>query len=299
MGLDAPRLRVTARPASAVDCRDDLTREHAERAVDLLGVPGASVEVTSHLPRHRGLGSGTQLALAVLTAVARAHGRDPEVRERAPAFDRGGRSGVGVATFERGGFVLDAGHPTTRFTADPPAAGDWTVPATAARHDVPTDWRVLLVDPATDPGRSGASEESGMRAAVERADAATGDRIAGVVLRRVLPAIAEGDVRAFGAGVAAIGRLNGAWYADQQGGVYRPPVGDVVAALGDAPAVYGAGQSSWGPTTYGLTDAAHADAAREAGQAALDAAGLDGRVRVVNPRNRGASVTDGRPDAPL
>jgi len=54
--------------------------------------------------------------------------------------------------------------------------------------------------------------------------------------------------------------------------------------------VYGAGQSSWGPTVYGITDAAHADAAHEAGREALDAAGIDGDVRLVAGRNHGARV---------
>jgi len=215
----------------------------------------------------------------------------PRVRERAPALGRGGRSGVGVATFEAGGFVLDAGHPTARFTTDRPADGEWTVPPVAARHAVPDDWRFLLVRPDADPGRSGDAEDDAMRTAVERAEPGLADRIGGIVTRRVLPAIATGNAERFGAAVAEIGRLNGAWYADEQGGVYRPPVGDVVASLSDAAAVFGAGQSSWGPTVYGITDAANATAAASAGERALDEAGVDGSVSVVEAANGGARVT--------
>jgi beta-ribofuranosylaminobenzene 5'-phosphate synthase len=139
-------------------------------------------------------------------------------------------------------------------------------------------------------GPSGDAEDEGMRAATERADAGTADRVAGVVLRRVLPAVAEGAADRFGAAVETVGRLNGSWYADEQGGVYRPPVGKLVTALEPSPAVFGAGQSSWGPTTYGVTDAAHAAAAREAGHEALAAADVDGTVRVVAGRNRGGDV---------
>jgi len=120
------------------------------------------------------------------------------------------------------------------------------VPPVAARHAVPDDWRFLLVRPDADPGRSGDAEDDAMRTAVERAEPGLADRIGGIVTRRVLPAIATGNAERFGAAVAEIGRLNGAWYADEQGGVYRPPVGDVVASLSDAAAVFGAGQSSWG-----------------------------------------------------
>jgi len=131
-----------------------------------------------------------------------------------------------------------------------------------------------------------------MRATVERADPVLGDRIAGLVVRRVLPAITAGDVSAFGESIAELGRLNGRWYADEQGGVYRPPVGELVDALAREPAIEGAGQSSWGPAVYAITDADHADEARRAGEDALVAAGLDGTVRIVSGRNDGATVTE-------
>ena len=308
VALAAPRVVVDAEPAEAVTVEDARSaegagdrdgelsdvRDYAERARDLLGVPGASVTVCQTLPRHAGLGSGTQLAAATLAAIATAHERAPRVRERAPELGRGGRSGIGVAAFEGGGFVLDSGHPTARFTTDRPADGDWTVPSVAARHEIPDHWRFLLVRPDAEPGRNGGVEDAAMRAAVERADPSLADRIAGIVTRRVLPAIAEGRAEAFGAAVSEVGRLNGAWYADEQGGVYRPPVGDVVASLEASPAVFGAGQSSWGPTVYGVTNADHAAAARAAGESALAAADVDGEVSVVRGANEGARI-DGPP----
>jgi len=291
VGLTEPRVTVTAERADDVRCDDDLARGFAEAAVDALGVSGAKVAVESELPRHAGLGSGTQLALAVLTAVARANDVAPAIAEHAPALGRGGRSGVGLATFRTGGFVLDAGHPSGRFTTERPERGDWDVPAPVAHHDVPDDWRFVLVTPETDAGPSDETEDRKMRAVVESASPDVADRVSGVVLRRVLPAVAEGDHERFGAGVEEVGRLNGAWYADEQGGVYRPPVGELVAALSESPAVAGAGQSSWGPTAYAVTDADRAGAAERAARDALAAAGVEGTVRVVAGRNRGRTVS--------
>ncbi|MFB6168241.1 MAG: beta-ribofuranosylaminobenzene 5'-phosphate synthase family protein [Haloferacaceae archaeon] len=290
VALAEPRLSLRARPADEVRCPDPLVRGYAERAVELLGLPGVAVEASELLPQHAGLGSGTATALATLVAAARAHDRAVDPRALAPALGRGGRSGVGVAAFEDGGAVVDAGHPTALFTDAPPARGEWTVPPVAARHPIPDDWRFLLVVPDAGEGRSGEAEDQGMRAAVERADAATADRIAGVLARRLLPALTEGAVERFGGAAAEIGRLNGSWYADEQGGLYRPPVGALVASLAEEPAVAGAGQSSWGPTAYGVTDADRAEAARAAGERALSAAGTTGRVEVVAGRNHGARV---------
>jgi beta-ribofuranosylaminobenzene 5'-phosphate synthase len=295
VGIDSPRVSVVASPADGVTCANPDARRYAARAVDLLDLPGASVRVEQALPRHAGLGSGTQLALATLTAVARAHDCEVDPRERAPELGRGGRSGVGVGVFEDGGFLLDAGHPTVQFTTDRPADGEWRVPAVAVRHRIPDSWRFLVVVPDVDAGRSGQREDRSMRTAVERADPDLSDRIAGVLTRRLLPAIADGSARRFGDAVGELGRLNGTWYADEQGGVYRPPVGDVVASLSDSPAVFGAGQSSWGPAVYGVTDATHAEAAATAGRDALADAGLDGTVTVAAGRNRGRSVDSGPP----
>jgi beta-ribofuranosylaminobenzene 5'-phosphate synthase len=290
VALREPRTVVTAAPAEGLHCDDADAREYARRAVSLLDVSGAKVSVERRLPGHVGVGSGTQLALATLSAIGRVHGVEPPVRDLAPELGRGGRSGVGVATFEGGGFVHDAGHPTARFTTSRPADGDWTVPPVAAAHAVPEHWRFLLVLPALDPGRSGEAEDASMRAVVERADPTLSNRIAGVLMRQVLPAIATGNAETFGSAVEEVGRLNGAWYADEQGGTYRPPVGQLVATLSETTGVFGAGQSSWGPAVYGVTDETNADRAREAGEEALAEAGVDGRVQVVRGRNRGAVV---------
>jgi beta-ribofuranosylaminobenzene 5'-phosphate synthase len=288
VGLAEPRVTVTAEPAPTVQADDPLVRTYASRAVDILDVTGVAVDAEESLPRHVGLGSGTQIALAVLAATARAHGLEPRVRARAPAMGRGGRSGVGVATFESGGFAVDAGHPTNRFTTEPPAEGDWTVPPVVARHDLPADWRFLVVIPDADPGRSGDDEDASMRAVVERADPAIADEIAGVVTRKLLPAAAAGRLEPFGEAVAEIGRKNGAWYADAQGGVFRPPAGELVEALEECQVLSGVGQSSWGPVVYGVTDTGHADEAEAAAEDALADRGLEGRVILAEPAGGGA-----------
>ncbi|ELY42027.1 beta-ribofuranosylaminobenzene 5'-phosphate synthase family protein [Natronorubrum sulfidifaciens] len=292
VGLEEPRVTVTAEPASAIESDDELARAYAARAADVLEVPGVAVTVEQRLPRHIGLGSGTQLALSVLAATARAHGLEPDVRADAPAMGRGGRSGIGVATFEAGGFVVDAGHPTNRFTTEPPAEGDWTVPPVAARHDLPDDWRFLVVVPDADPGRSGDDEDASMRSVVERADPAVADEIAGVVTRKLLPAAAEGRLEAFGEAISEIGRKNGAWYADAQGGVFRPPAGTLIETLEGCPVCTGVGQSSWGPVVYAVTDRTHADEAAAAAHDALADNDLEGDVILSAPASSGATIRD-------
>lgn len=300
IGLAEPRVTVVATRATEVVADDPLVRRYASRAVDILGVPGVSLTVDEQLPRHVGLGSGTQLALSILAATARVHDHDPDhdhnhncdpqIRSRAPTMGRGGRSGVGVATFENGGFVVDAGHPTNRFTTAPPEEGDWTVPPVVARHDLPDDWRFLVVVPDAEPGRSGEDEDESMRTVVERADPAIADELAGVVTRKLLPAAAAGRLEAFGEAVREIGHKNGAWYADAQGGVFRPPAGELVEELEGCPVLSGVGQSSWGPVVYGITDREHADEAVAAAENALADRELGGSVMLSRAASSGAGA---------
>jgi len=290
VAVDEPRLSLSAEPDDEVSCDDPTVDPYVERAVTHLGVPGAAVSVDRSLPRHVGLGSGTQLALASLVAIASAYDRDVDVRERAPALDRAGRSGIGVATFEAGGFVVDGGHPTELFTTAPPETGEWTVPPVVARHDLPGSWRFVLAVPDAPAGESGDAEDESMRSVVERADPGIADEIARLVTQKLLPAAAGGDRSVFGHAISRLGRLNGAWYADEQGGVYRPPAGTLVDRFSEDPAVAGAGQSSWGPTVYALTDADYAADVVETGREALATADCDGQVLVTSPRNAGATV---------
>lgn len=291
VGLAEPRLTVRAEPATTIECPAEL-RSYIENAVDALGVDGATVELADGYDRHIGLGSGTQIALAALVAIARAHDTSVDPRELAPQLGRGGRSGVGVGTFESGGFVADVGHPTERFTTAPPGPGSWSVPKPLGRWTLPDSWRFLLVTPAESPGRSGDEEDESIRTIVERADGSIADDIATLLTRRLLPAVVEGDLSAFGTAVSRLGRLNGAWFADEQGGVYRPPAGQLIDALDSSPAILGTGQSSWGPTVYGVTNAERAENAKTAGSDALDEFGLDGTVRVVAPSDSGATVRE-------
>lgn len=289
--IDEPRLVLDVERAEELVCPDDAIEPYARRAVEVLGVPGAEIAVEQRFERHAGLGSGTRLALASLAGIADAYDREVDVREVAPDLGRGGRSGVGIATFREGGFVVDGGHPTERFTHSPPETGAWRTPPVVARHPIPDSWRFVLVTPDTDAGQSGSTEDASMRSTVEQADPGIADEIAPLLTQRLLPAIAEGDRRTFGEAITRLGRLNGAWYADEQGGVYRPPAGRLIELLSDVPGVDGVGQSSWGPTVYSITGTETIDHVRKAAQDALDDLDIDGSVTVTGPDNCGVDLT--------
>ena len=113
--------------------------EIMRRDLDLGGA--YRVDILDAVPSHSGLGSGTQLALAVAAAVRKLHGLPLHVAADAVRLDRGTRSGVGVGLFHHGGLVVDGGRgPTMR-----PAP-------VIARMPLPPSWCILVV---LDPSRQG------------------------------------------------------------------------------------------------------------------------------------------------
>ncbi len=275
-----------ARPAVVLEAEpaDELSAEgpDAERALAFarrchgpLGLAGgAHLRVVEAIPQHVGLGSGTKLALAVAAALAALDGRDIGPPGLAEAAGRAARSAVGMWTFALGGLVVEGGH---RPGVDRPAS-------LLARHPMPAEWRAVLVVPAAAPGLSGGAEEAAfgqLSPSPERSAV-----IAQLVLTALLPALVERELGEFGAALTRIQELVGDSFAVPQGGRFHPRAGALVEALLDFGAA-GAGQSSWGPTVYGV--AGSEEAGRELARRMEDVVG-DGRVELVAFDNRGAQV---------
>lgn len=244
-----------------------------------LSLPGQyRLAIHDAIPPHAGLGSGTQLALAVAASLRRLNGLAPDASADAAALGRGARSGVGVGLFELGGFVVDGGRGTA--TATPPIV---------ARLEFPADWRVVLV---LDPGGVGVHGEAEREAfkALPLMPGSQAAEICRLTLMQALPSLAERDIGNFGAAIAEIQRRLGDYFAPFQGGrrFASAGVGAVVEALARAGA-HGAGQSSWGPT--GFAFAANAGEAERLAKLARGLPGAKGlEIRVVAGNNRGCEV---------
>src|SRR5271169_5590475 len=122
LAIDGPRMRLSLRPAmvpSAVGPDSDRAARHL-RALSEHFKTNASYAllVDESIPSHAGLGSGTCLALTVAAAFRRLEGLPGDLHSDAEILSRGERSGVGLAVFRKGGFVVDGGR--GRATKYPP-----------------------------------------------------------------------------------------------------------------------------------------------------------------------------------
>lgn len=286
VGLDKPYTRITVEPADDFSVRGPRAEQvggYADRLARHYGVKWrARLNVEEIVDRHSGLGSGTQTALATAAALLRLHGLDCDIREAAGAMDRGLRSGVGVAAFESGGFILDGGH---RDLERPEVL---TPSSVLVRHDFPEDWRFVLFLPSVGPGLSGKSEKAVFRDLGDTR--AVSDAICRTVLLNMLPALVDRDVEAFGRALTEVDVQTGRFFQAAQGGTYREKLAaDAVRELLAAGA-YGVGQSSWGPCLYGLVDARTEDEVVRAARDFLDRHGLEGKVVRTGASNRGANI---------
>ena len=271
---------VEARPAQALDISGPQPERLAQLAHGIAaaaGVPcGVALRVLEMPPAHVGLGSGTLLALAAGTACAAALGVPCSPREIATLAGRGGRSGIGIGSFEHGGFLVDGGRG--------PHTG---LPPLLARVAFPTDWRVVLVFDERREGLSGVAERAAFGTLPEMLPATAGE-LSRHVLMGVLPALHEADFRAFSEHLAAVQRLNGTHFAPAQGGLFSSaPVGNCLQEIAHDFDLPGIGQSSWGPTGFIVTpDAATAERVA----AALMQRAAEGlRCQTVTAANAGAT----------
>jgi beta-ribofuranosylaminobenzene 5'-phosphate synthase len=243
--------------------------------------PGVAIEVRESIPEHVGLGSGTQLALVVGLGLAKVSGVEAGVREMATVMGRGDRSGVGTSTFEHGGLVIDAGHRSDLVGCSVPPTVVW-------RHEVPADWRFVVAIPDAIRGLSGRREEAAFETLAPSVH--TSEEICRVTQLRLMPAVVEQDIEAFGAAVTAIDEKTGAYFTSAQGGVYNGKQGGHAVASMLAAGALGAGQSSWGPAVYGVTQEGEAAAVAARVQAHMQERGVGCRVFVGRGRNQGAGV---------
>lgn len=267
----------------------DRVAGYARRFIEHYGLPrGARLRLIAGIPAHVGLGSGTQIALAVGTALARLAGLDLTVEEIALAGGRGARSGIGIAAFRRGGFILDGGHRVCS-EASPRRAEESSVPPILFHHSVPKDWRFVTVIPANNQGFSGEKEKKAfMRLAAASPQLA--EKLSRLVLGKMLPALVEKDIHSFGQAITAIQQTVGDCFAPVQGGRFSNPISEKVVGFLLAQGAAGAGQSSWGPAVYGLVEGEEpALLLTEKVRAYLSELG-GGDAFCVQPRNRGADI---------
>lgn len=224
-------------------CVVERAKTCTQQLCQALGVSdGLALHIETAIPEHVGLGSGTQLALAIGSALNAFYDLGLSVREVARLADRGRRSGIGIGVFEQGGLVVDGGR------------GEHTVtPPMIAHMAVPEQWRFVLAFDRRGQGLHGKQEVSAFKA-LPPFPQAQAEKLCYLLLMQALPAIAEQDIQRFGEVITQLQTAVGEHFASVQGGVFTSQdVADAMHWLQQQGAV-AIGQTSWGPTGFCAVD---------------------------------------------
>lgn len=255
LAIDQPELEITSAKENtlSVICSGNAEKrleKIARQYLEYYDLPGVKIELVQSLPSHSGLGSGTQLALALGFAITRVYGLEPSLTELAGITDReSSRSGIGVAAFEQGGFLVDGG----RKACNPEQQETFAVPPLLTRIPFPEDWSVILVLPDKAEKMFGCKEQSAFDSLPPMPEQISGG-ICRLLLMKLLPGLVEKNLQDFGQAVTEIQEQIGNYFAPVQGGCYASLQGAQAAQYLLSQGAAGVGQSSWGPTVYGFIE---------------------------------------------
>jgi len=288
LAISSPKVAVRVGEADGLKIRN-LTGVPVERDVEevmrRLNLSGAEIDVLKAIPRHVGLGSTTQLRLSIAYALSRIYGLKYSIRRLAFIIKRGTVSGVGIAAFKHGGFILDSGRQLIKDRISEPKSPD-EIPRIMFRSLMPKSWRFIVAIPKGIRGLDEREEKPILETPetnhhIER-------ELHETVLLHMLPALARRDAKNFGRALTKVQRLVGQYFSKFQSGEFCCwETEELVKSLLKGGA-YGAGQSSWGPTAYGLIEGSkRAKKLLDYMLKAAEKNGVDSEIFVAQPRNRG------------
>jgi beta-RFAP synthase len=281
--IDRPgvSLRVTAfeRDEVSADEMDrarvvEIVRQYRSRCPAGVPPPPCRIELLSSIPSHVGLGSGTQLAMAVAKGLSLFAGEsDPTAAELADRVGRGKRSAIGLHGFVTGGLLVDGGKQR-----------DDEISPIIARVDMPGDWRFVLVRPPAEIGCSGSSE-LGAFATLPPIPDRTTERLCRLIVLELLPSVQHRDFAGFALSLREFNHTVGQHFSSVQGGVVASRRMTELAAWLEQRGVVGVGQTSWGPTMFA---ACSSPEEADLWLRQIGADWSDCRVELVRPMNQGA-----------
>ncbi|MFW9969369.1 MAG: beta-ribofuranosylaminobenzene 5'-phosphate synthase [Candidatus Odinarchaeota archaeon] len=243
-----------------------------------------------YFPSHVGLGSKTQLSLAISTAITKLKNIDHLTHEDLTKLvERGGTSGIGWKGFKTGGFILDGGHDFGRGkekeTFLPSSASTSADPAlTIFRHEIPENWRFVLVIPNVKKGAYGDEEISVFQnnAPILRSEV---NEVSHQVIMKILPGIIKNNLSCFGEGLKRIQNIG---FKRIEIDLQHQIVKDLLKFFDD----YGLkayGMSSFGPSVIAIVES-DSEAETLLREVQKNKKNRGGHIYICKPNNTGAKI---------
>ncbi len=291
LAIAKPNFQIVAEQATGIHLPSSVYRDRTatvlKRLQDNYRFPGIKLTFHSEIPMHCGFGSGTQLSLGIAQAVNLLYELGLDVQELAKVVGRGGTSGIGIAAFQTGGFIVDGGHrfPEQKASFLPSSAlGDISPPPVLLRYSFP-EVPLLIVMPNC--SRIYGDKEIELFQTLCPQPEWVAQKLSHILLMQVLPALVEGDMSSFGKALNQIQTFG--WKKveiDAQGTELQLTL-DFLRECG----AFGAGVSSWGSAICVVGD--NIDGLKRDTEAFLKTLPEGGSCFVTYANNVGAHVVSG------
>ncbi len=241
---------------------------------------GIKINVLSDYYDHVGLGSGTQITLAVGMAFNKLYNLGLNVDRIAEIGERGGTSGIGVNAFKVGGFIVDGGHSKKIKSDFLPSSASKAKPAPiVARHDFP-DWKIVVAIPEL-KGFYGKREVNLFQSCCPIPLDEVRE-LCHLILMKMLPSVVEADLDEFG---IALRRIQQIGFKKSEINQYGNLIWDLLSSMEE----YAIGMSSTGPSVFVILDSNAKDVEKEI-KSYFKEKGLYCVSFITKARNRGAEV---------
>lgn len=291
LAIAKPNFQIVAEQATGIHLPSSVYRDRTatvlKRLQDNYRFPGIKLTFHSEIPMHCGFGSGTQLSLGIAQAVNLLYELGLDVQELAKVVGRGGTSGIGIAAFQTGGFIVDGGHrfPEQKASFLPSSAlGDISPPPVLLRYSFP-EVPLLIVMPNC--SRIYGDKEIELFQTLCPQPEWVAQKLSHILLMQVLPALVEGDMSSFGKALNQIQTFG--WKKveiDAQGTELQLTL-DFLRECG----AFGAGVSSWGSAICVVGD--NIDGLKRDTEVFLKTLPEGGSCFVTYANNVGARVVSG------
>jgi len=270
----------------------EVINEKASKIFKILNINNKNFHfnLKRYYPSHVGLGSKTQLSLAIATAISKLKNFDMSTKELTKLVERGGTSGIGWRGFETGGFILDGGHEfgkgKEKETFLPSSASNSANPAlTIFRYNIPENWRFVLVIPNVKKGAYGDEEVSIFQkyAPIPKDEV---NEVSHQILMKLIPGILKNNLECFGEGLKRIQNIG---FKKIEVSLQHEVVKELLAFFGEQK-IKAYGMSSFGPSVIGIVESdAEAKKLRKSVEKFLNKK-VGGRIYVCKPNNTGARI---------
>ena len=189
---------------------------------------------------HIGLGSGTQIILSVISVINKFFSLNLNYDEILEISSRGLRSGTGIASFKKGGFIVDACK-----------SGD-KIPKPLLQIKLPKSWRLILVNDTRVRGEFGKSELDFFKRTKKQKNLF--NELPNIILRGILPSVLYDEFDKFIIAFNKFQKLTSKYYSSKQSTPFISKDINIIMNCIQKEHNVAVGQSSWGPLSYIFTN---------------------------------------------